>query len=80
MRVVIQRCNNASVIVNNERRNIEKGLVVLIGMTHNDTEKEIDYLIKKISNIRIFEDDNNKMNYSVQDIKGEILLVSQFTL
>ena len=80
MKVVIQRCNNASVLVNNERRNIEKGLVVLIGMTHDDTEKEIDYLIKKISNIRIFEDDNNKMNYSVQDIKGEILLVSQFTL
>ncbi|MBO6195112.1 MAG: D-tyrosyl-tRNA(Tyr) deacylase [Bacilli bacterium] len=80
MKVVIQRCNTGSVKVKNEIRKIDKGYVVLLGMTNGDTEKEIDYLIKKISNLRIFEDDNNKMNYSIQDINGSILLVSQFTL
>ena len=80
MKVVIQRCNKASVIVNNDKRSINKGVVVLLGMTHNDQEKDIDYLIKKITNLRIFEDKDNKMNYSVKDINGEILLVSQFTL
>ena len=80
MRVVIQRCEKASVTVNNDTRNIDNGLVVLLGITNGDSEKEIDYLIKKISNLRIFEDNNNKMNYSIQDINGSILLVSQFTL
>ena len=80
MRVVIQRCNNASVKIDNDTRNIEKGLVIFLGITYSDTEKEIDYLIKKIINLRIFEDENNKMNYSVQDINGSLLLISQFTL
>lgn len=80
MRVVIQRCNKGSVEVNNEIRKIDKGLVVFIAMTDGDSEKEINYLIKKISNLRIFEDNDNKMNYSIQDINGSALLVSQFTL
>ncbi len=80
MRTVIQRCNTASVKVSNEIRDINEGLVVFLGITHKDTEKDIDYLIKKIINLRIFEDSDNKMNYSIQDINGSILLVSQFTL
>ena len=80
MKVVIQRCNNASVRINKDFRKINRGLVVFLGITNSDTEKEIDYLIKKIINLRIFEDNNNKMNYSIKDIEGEILLVSQFTL
>ena len=80
MRVVIQRCNKGSVEVNNEIRKIDKGFVILLGMTNGDSLKEIDYLVKKISNLRIFEDENNKMNYSIQNINGSILLVSQFTL
>lgn len=81
MRVVVQRCTRASVNIDNkDNKSINKGLVVFLGITHTDTDKEIDYLIKKIINLRIFEDDNNKMNYSVKDINGEILLISQFTL
>lgn len=80
MRVVLQRVDNASVEFDNTKNSIDKGLLVLLGVTNDDTEKDIDYLIKKISNLRIFEDEDNKMNYSVQDIKGSILLVSNFTL
>lgn len=81
MKVVVQRCDKASVCIdNNETRSIEQGLVVLLGMTNNDTEKDIDYIIKKIKNLRIFEDDNNKMNYSIQDINKEVMIISQFTL
>ena len=80
MKVVIQRCSKGSVEVNNQIRRIKKGFVILLGLTHDDTKKEIDYLVKKIINLRIFEDENNKMNYSIQDINGSILLVSQFTL
>ena len=80
MRVVLQRVDNASVEFDNTKNSIDKGLMVLLGITNDDTEKDIDYLIKKVSNLRIFEDEDNKMNYSVQDIKGSILLVSNFTL
>ncbi|MBO5530676.1 MAG: D-tyrosyl-tRNA(Tyr) deacylase [Bacilli bacterium] len=80
MRVVLQRVDNASVEFDNTKNSIDKGLLVLLGVTNDDTENDIDYLIKKISNLRIFEDEDNKMNYSVQDIKGSILLVSNFTL
>ena len=80
MRVVIQRCNKGSVEVNDEIRKIDKGFVILLGMTNGDSEKEIDYLVKKISNLRIFEDENDKMNLSIQSVNGSILLVSQFTL
>ena len=80
MRVVIQRCKEASVSFDDKVNNIDQGLVVLLGMTNGDTVEDINYLIKKITNLRIFEDSDNKMNYSVKDINGSILLVSQFTL
>lgn len=80
MRVVIQRCKEASVSFDNTTNSIDKGLVVLLGMTNGDTIEDINYLIKKISNLRIFEDSEGKMNLSVKDINGSILLVSQFTL
>ena len=80
MRVVIQRCKEASVSFDNTTNSIDKGLVVLLGMTNGDTIEDINYIIKKISNLRIFEDSEGKMNLSVKDINGSILLVSQFTL
>lgn len=81
MRVVLQRCLNASVTIdNNESRSINNGLVIFLGVSNNDTDEDIDYLVKKITNLRIFEDNNNKMNYSIQDIKGSLLIISQFTL
>ena len=80
MRVVIQRSKEASVSFENTTNSIDKGLVILLGMTNGDTLEDINYLIRKISNLRIFEDSNNKMNLSIKDINGSILLVSQFTL
>ena len=81
LRVVIQRVLNSKIIIDNfEEKNINQGLMILVGMTYNDNEDDINYLIKKILNLRIFTDDNDKMNYSVSDIKGDILLVPQFTL
>lgn len=80
MRVVIQRCENASVSYLDTVNKIESGLVVLLGITNGDSIEDIKYLVKKISNLRIFNDNSNKMNYSVKDINGSILLVSQFTL
>ena len=80
MRLVIQRCKEASVTYDNVTNSIDKGLVVLLGMTNGDSIEDINYLVKKLINLRIFEDSDNKMNYSVKDIKGSILLVSQFTL
>ena len=81
MKVVIQRCDSGSVLINNkETRSISKGFVILLGMTTSDTEKDVDYIIKKIKNLRIFEDNDNKMNYSLQDINGEVMIISQFTL
>ena len=81
MKVVIERSLKSSVLIDNkEERSINKGLVVLLGITNNDKLKDINYLVKKITNLRIFEDKNNKMNYSVKDINGDILVISQFTL
>ncbi len=81
MRVVIQRCKEASVSFDNTTNSIDKGLVVLLGMTNGDTIEDVKYLVKKIVNLRIFEDSNGKMNYNVSEISGgSILLVSQFTL
>ena len=81
MKLVIQRCSEASVLIdNNIKQDINKGLVVFLGISNSDTEKDIDYLIHKLVNIRVFEDDNQKLNYSVKDIEAEILLISQFTL
>ena len=81
MRVVVQRCKKASVSVDNKLINdINQGLMILVGFTSSDTEKEIDYCVKKIANLRIFDDENGVMNKSVIDIQGEVLSISQFTL
>lgn len=81
MKLVIQRVKNAKVEVEGKVvGSIEKGFLVLLGVTHNDTKKEVDYLVKKLCNLRIFEDENEKMNLSLKDVGGELLIVSQFTL
>lgn len=81
MRVVVQRSKEASVTVAGEiKGQINKGLVLLVGVTHDDKEEDAAYLADKIANLRIFEDENEKMNLSLLDVGGEILSVSQFTL
>ena len=81
MRLVIQRVKNAKVDVDGKTvGKINKGFLVLLGVTHDDTEKNADYLVKKLCNLRVFEDENGKMNIGLKDIGGELLIVSQFTL
>ena len=81
MKLVIQRVENAKVDVNNKTvGKIKQGLLVLIGVGPEDNENNVDLLLKKLVNLRIFTDNEGKMNLSVKDIKGELLLVSQFTL
>jgi D-tyrosyl-tRNA(Tyr) deacylase len=81
MRAVIQRAAKADVKVDGAIiGEIGRGLVVLLGIGQEDNEKDIDYLVDKIVNLRIFEDENDKMNISLKDINGELLVVSQFTL
>jgi D-tyrosyl-tRNA(Tyr) deacylase len=78
---VIQRVSYASVVVNDETKGqIGPGLLVLLGVTHTDTEEDVAWLSKKIVQMRIFGDDEGKMNRSVADVDGNILLISQFTL
>ena len=80
MRLVIQRVDRASVTVNGtDTRSIGCGLMVLAGIAKGDNQGDIDWLAKKLVNLRIFEDEEGKMNLSVQDIGGEIMVVSQFT-
>ena len=81
MRVVIQRTSHASVTVNGVRKSsIGKGLMILLGIEDADGKEDIDWLCKKIVNLRIFDDEQGVMNKSIQDTQGEILLISQFTL
>ena len=81
MRAVIQRVNSGSVTVDgNVVGSIGKGFVVLLGVSEKDTTEDVVYMTDKIVNLRIFEDEEEKMNLSLQDIKGELLVVSQFTL
>lgn len=81
MRVVIQRVNHCKVEVEKEPYSeIEKGMLVLVGIKETDGPEDIKYLVEKIINLRIFEDQDGKMNQSIQEIKGQIMIVSQFTL
>lgn len=81
MRVVIQRCKHAEVTVEGEVvGRIGEGLMVLVGVTHEDDEKDVKYIADKVVGLRIFEDEEGKMNFSVQDVGGAVLSVSQFTL
>ncbi|MCR4880635.1 MAG: D-tyrosyl-tRNA(Tyr) deacylase [bacterium] len=81
MKVLIQRVKNASVTINNELfSSTNKGLLLFLGVEKKDTIQEADWLVDKTLKLRIFEDENEKMNLSVQDVGGEIMVVSQFTL
>lgn len=81
MRLIIQRVRNAQVDVNQLTvGQIEKGLLVLIGIEDSDTHEDVNYLVGKLINMRIFSDSEGKMNLSVEDVQGGLLLVSQFTL
>ncbi|MFN3551339.1 MAG: D-aminoacyl-tRNA deacylase [Endomicrobiia bacterium] len=80
MKAVIQRVKYASVSYNNVFEEISKGIVVFLAVAQNDTQEDINYLIKKILNLRIFENETGKMDKSVLDINGEVLIVSEFTL
>ena len=81
MKAIIQRVSSASVMVADKKiSEIGFGLLILLGITQEDEERDIDYLVKKTAELRIFKDDGQKMNLSIQDVGGEILVVSQFTL
>ena len=81
MKVVVQRVKEAKVEVDGKLiSKIDNGFLVLLGITHTDTEKNADYLVKKLCNLRVFEDENGKMNLSIKQIEGKLLIVSQFTL
>lgn len=81
MRLVIQRVNQANVqVFGQEIASCGKGLLVLLGVTHDDSIEDVEYCVSKTLGLRVFEDEDEKMNLSIEDIKGEILVVSQFTL
>ena len=81
MRIVIQRVSHASVTINQQvKSSIGMGFLILLGIGKDDTEEDINWLVKKIIGLRIFDDEMGVMNRSIMDIKGEILIVSQFTL
>ena len=83
MRALIQRVKRASVTINSQIQiigKINEGLLIFLGVGEDDTEKQVQYLVEKCTGLRIFTDEQDKMNLSVKDIKGEILVVSQFTL
>ena len=81
MRVVIQRTGHASVTINGTCKSaIQKGFMILVGIEETDGKEDIDWLCKKIVNLRVFDDENGVMNKSILDINGDILVISQFTL
>ena len=81
MRVVVQRVKHASVTINGTvNGKINNGFLVLLGIQSTDSKQDVDYLVKKVTNLRIFSDENDKMNLSLKDVNGELLIVSQFTL
>ena len=81
MRLVVQRVLESSVKVDNKVvGKINKGFLVLLGIHSNDTKKDADYLVRKLINLRIFSDENDKMNLALKDVSGELLIISQFTL
>jgi len=81
MKIVIQRVSKASVTINDEKvANIKTGLLVLLGIVADDSQKDVDFLVRKTANLRIFNDGNGVMNNSLKDCDGEVIVVSQFTL
>lgn len=81
MKLILQRVSKAQVTVDEKViGKIDEGFMVLIGITHTDTKETADFLVKKMCNLRVFQDENEKMNLSIKDIDGELLIVSQFTL
>ena len=81
MKLVIQRVKNASVNVENKTvGKINNGFLVLLGIKSSDTKQDADYLVHKLINLRVFSDDNDKMNLALKDVNGELLIISQFTL
>lgn len=81
MKLLIQRVSNAQVDVDSKTvGKIDNGFLVLIGINHTDNTEIADYLVKKLCNLRVFKDENSKMNLSIKDVNGELLIVSQFTL
>ncbi len=81
MRIVVQRVNESNVKVDNKIvGQINKGFVVLLGIKSTDTKKDVDYLVRKLINLRIFSDENDKMNLDIKSVNGELLIISQFTL
>lgn len=81
MRVIIQRVSEASVKINEQvKSEIKKGFLVLAGFENEDTNEDLEWIANKIGNLRVFEDENAKMNFSIKDVGGEVLLISQFTL
>ena len=81
MKVLVQRVSNASVEVNKKTiGKIDKGFLVFLGITYTDDEKTAEYLVNKLIKLRVFKDENDKMNLSLKDIDGQLLIISQFTL
>ncbi len=81
MKAVIQRVSRAKVTIDHTvRGEIKKGFVILLGVAKDDTKEDMDYLVKKISGLRVFEDSEGKMNLALKDVDGELLIISQFTL